>query len=62
MFYMHDAYGIPIRAQLARTLERWNREDPVSDEERRRNDLIERLQGNRNPFIDDPARADALRF
>ncbi|MFT6408432.1 MAG: deoxyribonuclease-1, partial [Arenicella sp.] len=28
--------------------------DPPSDEERRRNDVIETLQGNRNLFIDSP--------
>ncbi|HSP12275.1 MAG TPA: Ig-like domain-containing protein [Salegentibacter sp.] len=32
----------------------WNREDPVSDFERQRNDVIESAQGNRNPFIDNP--------
>lgn len=62
MFYMHEAYGISIRPSLGRTLKRWSHEDPVSDEERRRNDVIERLQGVRNPFIDDPQRAGRLRF
>ena len=62
MFYMHDAYGISIRPSLGRTLKRWNQQDPVSDEERRRNDVIESLQGVRNPFIDDPQRASRLRF
>ncbi|MBV8048743.1 MAG: endonuclease [Paludibacterium sp.] len=31
---------------------RWHEQDPVSPRERRRNDVIARLQGNRNPFID----------
>ncbi|MCF0245175.1 MAG: endonuclease [Bacteroidaceae bacterium] len=30
----------------------WNREDPVSDFERIRNDKVYAIQGNRNPFID----------
>ena len=30
----------------------WNEEDPVSDFERNRNDVIYSYQGNRNPFID----------
>jgi deoxyribonuclease-1 len=62
MFYMAQEYRLEIRARQGRTLQRWNRDDPPSDEERRRNDLIERIQGNRNPFIDDPNRADELRF
>ncbi len=32
----------------------WNREDPVSDFERQRNNRIQKIQGNRNPFIDNP--------
>ena len=36
------------------TLLKWNDEDPVSDLERQRNNVIEQAQGNRNPFIDFP--------
>ncbi len=32
----------------------WHRDDPVSDKERARNNAVESLQGNRNPFIDFP--------
>ena len=32
----------------------WNIIDPVSDVENQRNDYIETVQGNRNPFIDNP--------
>lgn len=32
----------------------WNAEDPVSVYEMNRNDILEDLQGNRNPFIDNP--------
>ncbi|KJD31884.1 endonuclease I [Tamlana nanhaiensis] len=33
---------------------KWNIEDPVSDFERQRNNVIYGAQGNRNPFIDNP--------
>lgn len=32
----------------------WARKDPVSQKEIDRNEVVYRLQGNRNPFIDDP--------
>lgn len=35
-------------------LRAWHTADPVSDGERARNDLIHRIQGNRNPFVDHP--------
>ncbi|MFA6434961.1 MAG: endonuclease [Elusimicrobiales bacterium] len=38
----------------------WNRQDPPDDAERRRNELINQFQGNRNPFVDDPALADKI--
>jgi endonuclease I len=31
---------------------KWNKEHPVDNEERDRNDKIEEIQGNRNPFVD----------
>ena len=36
------------------TLMRWHCEDPVSDEERRRHEVVSRAQGNRNAFVDRP--------
>lgn len=38
----------------------WNRQDPPDAAELRRNDLVERFQGNRNPFIDQPELADRV--
>ena len=38
----------------------WHRNDPVSQRERLRNDLIYELQGNRNPFVDYPVFAEKI--
>lgn len=42
------------------TLLKWNEEDPVSENEMVRNNLVEHLQGNRNPFVDYPNLANIL--
>lgn len=33
---------------------KWSKEDPVSEKEKQRNEAIKKLQGNYNPFIEDP--------
>ncbi len=38
----------------------WNNQDPPDSNEIRRNNLIEKYQGNRNPFTDDPSLADKI--
>ncbi len=38
----------------------WNAQDPVSDLELQRNPILEHLQGNRNPFIDNPGFATII--
>ena len=38
----------------------WNNDDPVSDFELIRNDRIYQVQGNRNPFIDNPRLATKI--
>jgi hypothetical protein len=42
------------------TLLDWNESDPVNSAERRRNERVERYQGNRNPFVDRPEFARVL--
>ena len=57
MFYMQDryrAYGLSIYAKQAKLLKRWHVLDPPDVVERWRNERIESLQGNRNPYIDNP--------
>jgi len=58
IFYMSVEYDLPIEARLIPLLKAWNRSDRVSADERRRNNLIEAIQGTRNPFIDDPDSVD----
>ncbi|WP_025742452.1 Ig-like domain-containing protein [Aquimarina pacifica] len=55
IMYINMYYGDSFDevGNLALFLE-WNAEDPVSELERNRNDVIEGAQGNRNPFIDNP--------
>lgn len=38
----------------------WNKMDPVDDLERTRNEEVFKIQGNRNPFIDDETYADRI--
>ena len=45
--------GIPQMGMLSTLLD-WHLAAPPDDFERRRNDLIDDLQGNRNPFVDHP--------
>ncbi len=55
VFYLNIRYGenISTVGDLDLFLQ-WNREDPVSEFEMQRNNVIEAAQGNRNPFIDNP--------
>jgi len=43
----------PYHGKLSILLQ-WHQQDPVDDYEKRRNDRIYEVQGNRNPFIDHP--------
>ncbi len=63
MFYMANEYreqGLELFKNQANLLAQWNRLDPPSAQEKRRNDRIEKIQGNRNPFIDKPEGIDDL--
>lgn len=60
IFYMVNRYKLPVKRDTLQTLKKWNKEDPPSQQENVRNDKVEKIQGNRNPFIDDPTLADKL--
>ncbi len=44
------------------TLLQWHKADPVTDVERQRNDAVQKVQGNRNPFVDRPEFVDQIKF
>lgn len=52
--YMSFQYKILLEEDLENLLRTWHFEDPPDEWEVKRNDLIEIVQGNRNPFIDQP--------
>ncbi len=51
LFYMSEAYGLPLYGMEAMLL-RWHRQDPVDDIERWRNQAIDAIQHTRNRWID----------
>jgi len=57
---MYSQYGLPVEKAMLEQLKRWNRTDPPSQQEMLRNNLIEDIQGYRNPYIDKPAMAERL--
>lgn len=58
MLYMHSRYVIPIDKNSLALFKVWNKIDPPSKQEMFRNNIIERIQGNRNPYIDKPSLAE----
>ncbi|MEN8123056.1 MAG: endonuclease [Bacteroidota bacterium] len=59
--YVDSSPGFqPLHGKLSDLYE-WHKNDPVSDWERNRNDIIyDQYQGNRNPFIDHPEFAEKI--
>jgi deoxyribonuclease-1 len=60
IFYVHAEYGLPLDSRTLSTLQEWNLSDPPNWHEERRNTVIERFQGKRNMFVDQPWIADEL--
>jgi hypothetical protein len=73
LFYMCATYngvsgnnwGLPntsTRYQDQNILRKWHYQDPPSSYEKARNEFLDSLQGNRNPFIDHPEYACYINF
>jgi deoxyribonuclease-1 len=59
MAYEYDKLYL-TKPQLS-LMKLWNEMDPPSKHEQWRNDRIEQIQGNRNPFIDNPSLAEKVK-
>lgn len=55
--YMVSEYGLRLMGPPLQ-YRRWNKIDPPDADEKKRNEQIARMQGNRNRFIDNPALLD----
>lgn len=53
------AYGSDFDRTTEKLLE-WNKMDPPSETEKLRNKTVQKIQGNRNPFVDHPELMDQL--
>ena len=62
IFYMHKEYGLPVDSRDIDLLKEWNRDDPPTCNEMRRNNIIEEIQGTRNRFVDHPKWVEDLEF
>jgi endonuclease I len=51
-----------LKPWLVNELKEWNARDPVSSKEKSRNNNIEKIQGNRNPFVDHPEWINQIDF
>ena len=54
LFYFSVRYKTSISSTQEAYLRKWHEEDPVDEEELKRNNSVQEVQGNRNPFIDFP--------
>ncbi len=62
ILYMVTRYDLPISTENLELLKKWHMEDLPSTQEKVRNERIEKIQGQRNPYIDSPTLVDDSRF
>lgn len=60
LFYFSVRYKTRLDADEESILRKWHREHPIDNEEREHHETISQLQGNRNPFIDEPELVDQI--
>lgn len=60
IFYFALHYDTAIDSEEKADLLKWDRQDPVSQDDRDRNEQIQKIQGNRNPFVDYPELVELL--
>lgn len=60
LFYFSVRYEMEIDPHQEATLRKWSKEDPIDEEEVKRNEYIHKMQGSRNPFIDFPHLEDSI--
>ena len=51
---LRNVFGYENDEDIYNLIVKWNRLDPVDSTERLRNDTVQAIQGNRNPFVDYP--------
>jgi len=51
---------VPIGKELLSILKEWNNQDPPSKHELQRNSKIKKIQGNKNPYINNPKLAKKI--
>lgn len=61
LFYFSLRYDLSINPTQEAALRKWSKEDPIDEDELRRNEEIYKTQGNRNPFIDIAGLEDRIR-
>ncbi len=60
LFYFSVRYRIDIDDSEEVFLRQWHKDDPVDADEIKRHEMIYDIQGNRNPFIDEPSLVDQI--
>lgn len=60
LFYFSIRYQINIDPVEEKFLRKWHKEDPIDTHEVERNNRIQLVQGNRNPFIDFPELTESI--